>query len=76
MTLEEFAKDAGCVVQINPSPEGWRGKWEFYSVDHPTCFFCGYKTEKAAYMGFMQQTFGETASKAILKLIKKAGSKQ
>ena len=30
MTLEEFAKDAGCVVQINPSPEGWRGKWEFY----------------------------------------------
>jgi hypothetical protein len=76
MTLEEFAKDAGCVVQLNAHPEGWNGKWEYYTVSHPHCFFCGYKTEKAAYLGFMHDTFGETATKAIIKLIKKANSKK
>lgn len=76
MTLEDFAKDAGCVVQVNENPKGWGGKWEYYSVDHPHCFFCGYKTEKAAYMGFMRDTFGDTATKAIVKLIKKAGKQR
>jgi hypothetical protein len=72
MTLEEFAKEAGCVVSLNPTPEGWNGKCQYHTVDHPNCYFCGYKTEAAAYKGWLEGTFGPTTAKAILKLLKES----
>lgn len=71
MTLEDFAKQAGCVVTLLDDPKGWGGKYQYHSVDHPNCHFCGFRTAEAAYKGFVIDTFGETASKAIFKLLKK-----
>lgn len=70
MTPEQFAKKAGCVVSINEDP-GWNGKYQYHSVDHPNCHFCGYKTEAAAYRAFMKDTYGPTAAKAVMALLKK-----
>ena len=71
MTLEEFAKDAGAVIQLNPEPQGWGGKWEFYNSEHPNCSYCGFKTEASAYKGFMEHKFGVHGTRAIIKLLKK-----
>lgn len=71
MTLEEFAEKAGCVVELNPEPEGWGGKWQWHSVDHPNCYYAGYRTEKSAYKAFIEQAFGKSAGKAVIALLKK-----
>jgi hypothetical protein len=68
--IQAFAQRAGCVVQLNSNPKGWDGKWEWFSVDHPNCFYCGHKTKSAAYEDFMIQTFGPTASEALIETLK------
>lgn len=72
MTLEQFAKQAGCVVSMNEDPRGWGGQYQWHTVDYPNCFFAGYKTEAAAYKGWLEGTFGKTTAKAVIKLLKKA----
>jgi wobble nucleotide-excising tRNase len=72
MTLEEFAKEAGCVVSLHPGPENWGGKYQYHIADNPDCHFCGYKTEAAAYKGWLESTFGPTTAKAIIKLLRKS----
>ena len=73
MTLEQFAKKAGCVVSIynDPGNSSWYGKYQYHSVDSPNCHFCGYKTKKAAYLEFLKSTYGPTAAKALLSLLKR-----
>ena len=69
MTLEQFARQAGCIVSMNE--DGWGGKYQYHTIENPNCFFCGYKTEAAAYRGWMNDSFGPTTSKVVLKLLKK-----
>lgn len=71
MKLEDFAKQAGCVVSIDPNPEGWGGKWQFYTKGRAEVIYAGFRTEKSAYKGFMEEAFGSSGTKAILALLKK-----
>ena len=73
MTLEEFAKDAGVVTF--DCGEGWGGKWGYYMTEFPNVHFCGYRTEQSTYKGWLQEQFGDTLSKSVLKLLKKASDK-
>jgi len=71
MTLEEFARQAGCVVtpKFNNSSE-----YQYYTTEHPNCYFSGFKTEASAYKGWLEGTFGLTTSKAVIKLLRKCSS--
>ena len=73
MTLEEFAKDAGCVVfeMHSDDAKGWGGKFAYFEKGHERFRTCGFRTPAAAYKSFMADTFGEQATKAIIKLLKK-----
>ena len=73
MTPKEFAIDCGCVVwQMTPEEaHGWGGRWAYRPKDSPNCSWCGFRTEDAAYKGFLVETFGGQPSKALLKLLKK-----
>lgn len=73
MTLEDFAKQAG-VELVECDPE-WGGRIAYKLADSPNCRWCGFRTPKAAYKHWLEGTFGERTSKAVLALIKKAGSK-
>jgi hypothetical protein len=72
MTLEEFAKEAGCVVTLHPNPTEWDGPYQYHTVDNPNCHFCGYGTKSFAYKGWLESTFEPTTAKAILKLLKES----
>lgn len=71
MKLEDFAKQAGCVVSLNLESEGWGGKWQYHSKDCSQLIYVGFRTEKAAYKAFLEDEFGTKASKAVLKLLRK-----
>jgi hypothetical protein len=73
MTPKEFAMNCGCVVfQMTPEQsQGYGGRWAYRSLDKPNCSWCGFRTEEAAYKGFLEGTFGAHATKALLKLLKK-----
>lgn len=75
MTLEQFCDLAGCVVSINPEPEGWYGKYRYHHRRTPNCFFCGFRTEKSARKAFLADTFGDDAAKAVMKLLTKETGK-
>ena len=68
MTLEEFAKQAGVVI-VDCGPN-WGGRVGYKSSADCNCTFCGYRTSAAAYKGWLKDTFGEGAAKAVLKLLK------
>lgn len=76
MTPKEFAIKAGCIVSEMEDPKNWGGKWQYQSADSLNCFWCGFKTEDAAYRGFLKDTFGEQASKALIALLKKTEGKK
>jgi hypothetical protein len=67
--LEKFAKDAGVILV--DCGEGWGGRIGWATKDYPNSQFCGYRTENSAYKAWLNDTFGETTAKAILKLLKK-----
>jgi hypothetical protein len=67
MTLEEFAKDAGCVL-VDCGP-GWGGRIGYSTKDCPSSSVCGFKTKKSAYSRWLSDSFGEHTSKAILRLL-------
>ena len=71
MKLEDFAKRAGCVVSLNPEPEGWGGKWQYHAKDYPQITYAGFRTDKSAYKAFIEETFGEREGKEIISLLKK-----
>ena len=75
MTPEQFAIDCGCIVKhMTPEEaEGWGGRWAYTSTDHPNMTTCGFRTEAAAYKGFLEETFGKQPTKALLKLLKNTG---
>jgi hypothetical protein len=72
MTLKEFAELSGVI--LSRCSEDWGGTWEYGQVDHPTFSVAGYKTEEAAYRGWAENTFGETAANALLKLLTPTGA--
>ena len=69
MTLEDFAKQAG-VVLVDCGPH-WGGRIGYKTSDDSNCTFCGYRTANSAYKGWLKNTFGEGAAKAVLKLLKR-----
>lgn len=73
MTLEEFAKDAGCVVfEMHPDDAAWHGgRYGYYEKGRPHVRNYGYRTPASACKDFMSQVYGEQATKAIIKLLKK-----
>ena len=68
MNLEEFVIEAGIIIENCGS--GWGGRVGYTTKDRPNSCTCGFRTKNAAYKGFLKDTFGENASKAILKLLK------
>jgi hypothetical protein len=72
MTLEEFAKEAGCIVDLHPNADSWGPTYRYYTTDNPNCFFCGYRSEAFAYKSWFEGTFEPTTAKAILKLLKES----
>lgn len=71
MKLEDFAKQAGCVVSLAPEDERWEGKWQYKSKELDNVTVVGYRTERAAYKAFMQETFGIYGTRAVSNLLKK-----
>lgn len=72
MKLEEFAKSAGCVVKLMPKDEFEQGRWAYYEKNTPHNMFVGFRTEKAAYKAFIEDSFGsEEAASAVLKILAK-----
>ncbi len=65
--LKEFAILAG--VTTVRCDKGWGGTWAYKTIDNPNCTHCGFRSEAAAYKGWAKNTFGETASKALIKLL-------
>ena len=72
MTLEEFAKEAGCVVDLHPNPDIWGLTYAYYTLDNPSCRFCGYATKLLAYKGWLEGTFGPTTAKTVIKLLRQS----
>lgn len=68
MNLIEFAKMSG--VTIIRCDKEWGGTYGYKEQDYPNWSFCGYKTEKTTYVGWLEGKFGKTTAKALLKLLK------
>ncbi len=67
MNLEEFAKKAGVI--ITECDKSWGGTVAYKLNDHPNCTYAGFKTVERAYKHWIENSFGKTASKAILSLL-------
>jgi hypothetical protein len=67
-TLEDFAKEAGVI--IHRCEKTWGGTYGYSTKDNPNCSINGYRSEAAAYKRWAATTFGEHASKALIKLLK------
>ena len=67
-TIKDFAINAG--VTVGRCDKEWGGTWSYSCLDSPDCSFCGFRSEQAAYKGWLKDSFGEHTSKAILKLLK------
>lgn len=68
MNLIEFAKAAG--VTIVRCEKEWGGTYGYTEVDSSNCHINGFRTEKTAYIGWLEDKFGKNTSKAVLKLLK------
>lgn len=67
MNIKQFSEIGGCkVVLCGP---GWGGKYGYTTKDSPNSTTCGFKTKHSARKGWMEDTFGETAAQAIVKLL-------
>jgi hypothetical protein len=69
MTLEEFASQSGLTV-VRCDRE-WGGTYGYKLADYPNMQINGFRTEKAALLGWMKGTFGERTAKALVSLFKK-----
>lgn len=74
MNLKQFATKAGVsIVECDPS---YGGRFGFRCVDAPNATWCGYKSEAAAYKGWLIGTFGEQTSKAVAALLKQTEARK
>jgi hypothetical protein len=69
MNIKEFAEDAG--VTIGRCEPDWGGTYSYKSEDYPNSTVCGFRSEAAAYKGWMEDSFGKKTTKALLRLLKK-----
>ena len=65
MTLKQFAELAGCHVV----PCTTEGRYAYKTDYNQNCIIVGFKTKAEAYMGWLQDEFGEHLSKAVIKLL-------
>jgi len=68
MNLEQFAKEAGVVLIA--CDDKWGGKIGFYETDSPNTRYCGYRSNTAAYMAWLDHKFGSFCGAAVLKLMR------
>ena len=68
LTIEQFAKKCG--VTLHPCDAAFGGKIAYKSADHPNITIAGFRTEAAAYRRWLEDTFGKTAGRVVLKLLK------
>lgn len=68
MNLIKFAKMSG--VTIIRCDKEYGGTYGYIERNYPSCSTCGYKTEKTAYKGWLEDTFGKDTAKALTKLLK------
>lgn len=74
MTLEEFA--LACGVTIVPCDENcWGGPFGYRTKDNSHVTTYGFKNKQEAYRAWMAETFGEVATRAIFKLLKRLEKK-
>lgn len=66
-SMKDFATDAG--VTIIRCDKEWGGTYGYKDADHPNSTICGFRTEKAAYLGWANDTFGKHAAAALVKLL-------
>jgi len=67
--LKKFADEAGVLI-VDCGP-GWGGRYGFKTVDLPNSTVCGFKTKAAARRAWADETFGERAAAALVKLLEK-----
>lgn len=68
MTLEQFAKRAGVTLGSCKTSDG--GKICYREVDYPGTVVFGFRTARAAYNHWLENTFGKSAGKAVRSLLK------
>ena len=73
MNLKQFADLGGCVVVL--CGPGWGGKYGYRSTDTPNSTTCGFKTKTEARQGWLEDTFGETAGRAVMELLASSNAK-
>lgn len=67
MKLRAFARLAG--VRVIICGGGWGGKYGYTLLDAPNCQYCGFKSAKEAYEGWLKDTYPEKLYNAMLKLL-------
>lgn len=68
MNLEDFAKQAGCVVSPDIRKEA---VWKYQVRGDTRVTYTGFRTEMVAYRRFLEGKFGKSGVKAIESLLKK-----
>lgn len=58
-----------CGVTIIRCDKEWGGTYGYKEVDYPNWQYNGFKTEKSAYLGWLEEKFGKDTSKALQKLL-------
>ena len=71
MKLEDFAKRAGCVVSLSHNPEGWGGRWQYQISGDTSVTYKGFRSERLAYMRFLEDVLGKLMVKELEKLLNK-----
>jgi len=66
MKLHEFAKKSG--VTIVNCEDGWGGKIGYTTRAQANVTTCGFDSIEAAYTHWLNETFGEDASREVRKL--------
>lgn len=67
MTLEEFAELAGVTI-IDCDADKWGGAYGYKTKDAPNCSHCGAESPRAALASWLENSFGESAAKALVQL--------
>ena len=68
--LSKFAKKCGVRIVRCKSSE-WGGSYGYVADDAPDCHYLGYENKQAAYLRWMEDSFGPRAGKALMELLSK-----
>ena len=69
--LAAFAKKAGVRI-VSCDPE-WGGRFAYQTGKSTNYTMCGFKSENAAYEHWLNDQFGSSVGKLVLKLLRKHG---